>query len=361
MSEELDRLREQIDALDDRILGLVSERARLAQAIGHLKRNGNIYRPEREAMVVRRLQAANPGPLPDEAVEKLYREIMSACRALEQPLGVAYLGPSGTFSEAAAVKQFGHAIVALPKASIDEVFQAVEHGEAAFGVAPVENSTEGAVSRTLDLLLSSQLRICGEIVLRVRQHLMRRPDAGQGESGQDGIQVVYSHAQSLAQCHEWLNQHLPQAKRVPVTSNGEAARLAALDPAAAAVAGELAAEHSGLAIIARDIEDEPNNTTRFLVLGRQDAAPSGQDKTSLVLSTRNRPGTLLELLTPFAKRGISLTKLESRPVRNGLWEYVFFMDIEGHRQDPVIQEALTEVGQTASMLKVLGSYPVATS
>lgn len=360
MSAELDRLREQIDALDERILALVSERARLAQAIGHLK-NGIAYRPEREAQVVRRMLAANPGPLPAEVIERLYREIMSACRALEQPLAVAYLGPPGTFSEAAAVKQFGHAVECLPKASIDEVFRAVERGEAQYGVAPVENSTEGAVSRTLDLLLASPLKICGEIMLRVRQHLMRRPDAVQGANALEGIQVVYSHAQSLAQCHEWLNQNLPQARRIRVTSNGEAARMAAEDPSAAAVAGEIAAEHYQLTIVARDIEDEPNNTTRFLVLGLQDAAPSGKDKTSLLMSTKNQPGALLELLTPFARLGIGLTKLESRPARIGLWEYVFYVDIEGHRQDPRIQEALLAVEQHASMLKVLGSYPLAAS
>ncbi len=360
MRTTLTELRQQIDALDDRILALVNERARLAQAIGQLK-NGNVYRPEREAQVLRRLLAANAGPLPAEAVERLFREIMSACRALEQPLTVAYLGPAGTFSEAAAIKQFGHAVVALPKASIDEVFHALQRGEAQFGVVPVENSTEGAVNRTLDMLLVSPLKICGEIMLRVRQHLMRRMDAAAGEQGLAGINTVYSHAQSLAQCHEWLNQNLPQAKRIRVTSNGEAARMAAEDPSAAAVAGEIAAERYGLAIVARDIEDDPNNTTRFLVLGQEDAAPSGRDKTSVVLSTKNKPGTLLELLTPFARNGISLTKLESRPVRNGLWEYVFFIDFEGHRSDAIVQETLAAVEPHATLLKVLGSYPMAVS
>lgn len=360
MSEALGGLRRQIDALDDRILALLNERARLAQAIGQLK-NGNVYRPEREAQVLHRLQAANAGPLPADAVERLFREIMSACRALEHPLTVAYLGPTGTFSEAAVIKQFGHAIQAMPKASIDEVFQALERGEAQFGTVPVENSTEGAVNRTLDLLLTSPLKICGEVMLRVRQHLMRRADAVAGEAGLDGIKVVYSHAQSLAQCHEWLNQNLPQARRIRVTSNGEAASMAAEDPGAAAVAGEIAAERYGLSIVARDIEDDPNNTTRFLVLSREDAAPCGRDKTSLVMSTKNRPGTLLDLLTPFARNGISLTKLESRPVRNGLWEYVFFIDIEGHRDDAVVRDTLAAVEPHTTLLKVLGSYPMATS
>lgn len=360
MSDQLARLRQEIDALDDRILALINERARLAQAIGHLK-NGNAYRPEREAQVVRRLQAANAGPLPAEAVERLFREIMSACRALEQPLSVAYLGPMGTFSEAAAIKQFGHAVQGLAMSSIDEVFRAVERGEAQFGVAPVENSTEGAVSRTLDLLLASSLKICGEVMLRVRQHLLRRADALGVGKGLEGIEVVYSHAQSLAQCHDWLNQNLPHAKRIRVTSNGEAAHMAAEDPRAAAVAGEIAAERYGLAIVARDIEDDPHNTTRFLVLSLEDAAPSGRDKTSLVLSTKNKPGTLLEILTPFARNGIGLTKLESRPVRNGLWEYVFFLDFEGHRSDAVIQSTLAAVEPHTTLLKVLGSYPMATS
>lgn len=360
MSDALAGLRRQIDALDDRILALLNERARLAQAIGQLKR-GSVYRPEREAQVVRRLQAANPGPLPAEAVERLFREIMSACRALEQPLTVAYLGPAGTFSEAAAIKQFGHAVCSLPKASIDEVFRALERGEVQFGIVPVENSTEGAVNRTLDLLLTSSLKICGEVMLRVRQHLMRRADAVAGEEGLEGIKVVYSHAQSLAQCHEWLNQNLPKARRIRVASNGEAARMAAEDPSAAAVAGELAAERYGLCIVARNIEDDPNNTTRFLVLSQEDAAPSGRDKTSLVMSTKNRPGTLLKLLAPFAQNGISLTKLESRPVRNGLWEYVFFVDIEGHREDAVVRETLAQVEPHTTLLKVLGSYPMAAS
>jgi chorismate mutase/prephenate dehydratase len=303
--------------------------------------------------VVRRLQAANNGPLPPESISVLFKEIMSACRALEQPLSVSYLGPQGTFSEAAAVKHFGHAITGLPCTDIDEAFRAVERGEATFGVAPVENSTEGAVNRTLDLLLTSPLKICGEVKLRVRQHLMRKVD------DLKGIEVVYSHAQSLAQCHEWLGQHLYGIKTIQVTSNAEAARMAAENPDAAAIAGELAAEHYDLKLIARDIEDEPNNTTRFLVLGKEDAAPSGRDKTSLVVSAKNRPGSLLELLAPLAGHDIGLSKLESRPARNGSWEYVFYVDIDGHRNDPNIQNALHAVEEQCTFLKVLGSYPVA--
>jgi chorismate mutase/prephenate dehydratase len=354
MSEQLLTLRGRIDAIDDEVLRLLNERARLAQEIGHLK-NGIVYKPEREAQVVRRMQDNNAGPLPAESISVLYKEIMSACRALEQPLTIAYLGPSGTFSEAAAVKHFGHATHGLACPSIDEVFRAVERGEAHYGVAPVENSSEGAVNRTLDLLLNTSLRVCGEVMLRVRQHLMRQP----GADVLNGITRVYSHAQSLGQCHEWLNRHLPAVETVPVASNSEAARLAGEDAATAAIAGELAAEHHGLAIVARDIEDEPGNTTRFLVLGREDTAPSGRDKTSLVLSTRNRPGSLLELLTPLAAHGIGLTRLESRPARNGAWEYVFYIDIEGHAADPAIQPALAEVEARSAFMKVLGAYPVA--
>lgn len=380
MNEQLSRLRDRIDRIDEEVLRLLNERARLAQDIGHLKK-GSIYRAEREAQVVRRLQDVNTGPLPAEAISVLFKEIMSACRALEQPLTVAYLGPQGTFSEAAAVKHFGHSVIGLPCVDIDEVFRAVERGGAGFGVAPVENSTEGAVNRTLDLLLSSPLKICGEVKLRIRQHLMRRgeeearspahpagtshPTGGASQSWGgpasdllEGIEVVYSHAQSLAQCHEWLGQRLYGVETIRVTSNAEAARMAAENPKAAAIAGELAAEHYGLKIVARDIEDEPNNTTRFLVLGNEDAAPSGKDKTSLVLSTKNRPGSLLELLAPLAGHNIGLSKLESRPARKGGWDYVFYMDIDGHRNDHNIKNALPAVEEHCTFLKVLGSYPV---
>ena len=352
MSNKLLSLRKRIDAVDDQVLGLLNERARLAQEIGHLK-NGIVYKPEREAQVVRRMQAANPGPLTPESLSVIYKEIMSACRALEQPLTIAYLGPEGTFSEAAAIKHFGHAAIGLPCSSIDDVFLAVERGEAQYGVAPVENSTEGAVNRTLDLMLNSPLKICGEVMLRVRQHLMRK-----GE-GLEGIQTVYSHAQSLGQCHEWLSQHLPGVKTIRVTSNGEAARMASENPETAAIAGELAAGRHGLSIVARDIEDEPTNTTRFLVLGPEETAPSGRDKTSLVLSVRNRPGALLELLAPLAGHDIGLSKLESRPAKSGAWEYVFYVDIDGHYADANIQRALEAVQEHCTFLKVLGAYPVA--
>lgn len=354
MSDELDKLRAQIDALNLDILAKLNERARLARAIGTLK-VGQAYRPEREAEVLRRIKAANKGPLSGETVALLFREIMSACLALERPVTVAYLGPPGTFSERAAIKHFGHAARPQPESSIDEVYRAVESGAADFGVVPVENSTEGAVGRSLDLMPQTPRKVCGEVVLRIHHNLMAKEPPGDLAA----IRRVFSHGQSLAQCHEWLNNNLPNAERVAVASNAEAARRASQEAGSAAVAGEMAAEHYGLAILAPNIEDEPNNTTRFLVLGDYEPAPSGRDKTSLVLSARNRAGAVYEMLTPFATRGVSMTKFESRPSKVALWEYLFFVDIEGHRDDPQVASALEEVGRIAGYLKVLGSYPAA--
>lgn len=348
-------LRDQIDAVDARILELLNARGRLAQQVGHSKNGGPVYRPEREAQVLRRVTGLNAGPLPDASVSLLFREIMSACRALEEPLSVAYLGPQGTFSEAAAVKHFGQSTARLPCVSIDAVFRAVERGEARYGVVPIENSTEGAISRTLDLLLGSEAAICGEVYLRVRQNLMRK-----GE-GMDGIRVVYAHAQSLAQCQHWLRDQLPQAEQVPVASNSEGARLAAGQPDAAAIGPGMAAQLHQLNIIARDIEDAANNTTRFVVISREAAAVSGRDRTSLALSISNRPGAVVELLAPLAAHGINLINWNTRPARkDALWEYIFCVDVEGHVSDPALKAALTELETHAAFIKVLGSYPVAT-
>lgn len=352
MSDELLKLRQNIDRLDEEILERLAERARSAQRIGEVKR-GNLYRPEREAQVLRRLAAANPGPLPDEAVQRIFREIMSACLALEEPLKVAYLGPAGTFSESAARKHFGSAPSLVPTASIDDVFRAVEAGNVDYGVVPVENSTEGAVGGTLDLLLANPLKICGEVKLRIHQHLLSKAD------GIGAAKRLYSHAQSLAQCHEWLNRNLGHLSRVPVASNAEAARLAAEDPESCAIAGEAAAELYGLNVLAANIEDDPNNSTRFLVIARHDAGPSGSDKTSLVCSAPNRPGAMHTLLEPLARHGVDMTKLQSRPARGGLWEYVFYVDIQGHRDDANVATALKELNDRAAFLKILGSYPVA--
>jgi chorismate mutase / prephenate dehydratase len=352
MSDPLKRIRGQIDALDRRLVKLLSSRARLAQRIGRLK-EGSAYRPEREAQVLRGVLAANPGPLPDAALVRLYTEIMSACRALEDSLSVAYLGPQGTFSQEAAAKHFGGMTKLVPSGSIDDVFRQVETGALGYGVVPVENSTEGAIGRTLDLLLATRAKICGEVMLPIRQCLMSK-------SGRLGdVRKVYSHTQSLAQCQQWLARHLAKAERAPVVSNAEAARLAARERGAGAIGPKTAAALYGLKVIAASIEDESKNTTRFLVIAAQDAAPSGRDKTSLVMSTRNVPGAMHELLTPLAANQVSMTRLESRPSRTGLWEYVFYVDIEGHQSDANVARALSELEQKASFLKNLGSYPAA--
>ncbi len=353
MADELTKLRDQIDALDAEILKRLNERAALAREIGALK-SGTAYRPEREAQVLRRIQKLNAGPLSNETVARLFREIMSACLALERPITVSYLGPVGTFSEKAALKHFGEGAVTLPCSSIDEVYRAVESGAADFGIVPIENSTEGAVGRSLDLMPQSPLNICGEVLMRIHHHLMSK-DATDFKS----IKRVFSHGQSLAQCHEWLNKNLPHVERIAVASNAEAARRAAEEPDSAAVAGGMAAEHYGLTLLASNVEDEPNNTTRFLVIGEYQPQQSGRDKTSLVLSAKNKAGAVYEMLTPFAQRGVSMTKFESRPSRVAIWEYLFFVDIEGHRNDAHVAAALTQLETIAGYVKVLGSYPQA--
>ncbi|MBX9848774.1 MAG: prephenate dehydratase, partial [Rhodocyclaceae bacterium] len=339
----------------DEVLRLINERAQIAHRIGEIKQ-GNIYRPEREEQVLRRLADNNPGPLPAEAVQRISREIMSACLALEQPLKIAYLGPAGTYTESAAQKHFGSAPGFNPLASIDDVFRAVEAANVDYGVIPVENSTEGAVGRSLDLLLNASLKICGEVHLPIHHNLMTLA------TSLSEVGKVYAHAQSLGQCHEWLNRYLPSVPRIAVASNAEAARMAALEAGTAAIAGESAARLYALNILASNIEDDANNTTRFLILADHDAGPSGKDKTSLVCSAQNRPGAVHELLTPFASNNVSMTRFESRPARGmggGKWEYVFYVDIEGHREDAKVAAALLELGSKASFVKVLGSYPVA--
>ena len=353
MTDQLKKYREQIDAIDDQMLQLVSQRAALARTIGSLKDDGVIYRPEREAQVLLRLQEQNPGPLAGEAVSAIFRTVMSHCRALEKELSVAFLGPLGTYSEEAANKQFGGLTAPLQCATIDQVFRAVESGKANYGVVPVENSTEGAIGRTLDLLLATPLQACGEIDLAVHHNLLAK------SADKSVIRKVYSHAQSLSQCHEWLNQNLPGVELQAVSSNAEATRLAAESANAAAIASRRAGEIYGLNILAESIEDDPKNTTRFLVIANHDVAASGRDKTSLAMATRNVPGAVVELLAPLAENGVSMTKLESRPAQQGLWEYVFFVDIEGHRLDEKVAKALQLLQQKAAFMKVLGSYPVA--
>ncbi len=353
LSSSLKTHRDEIDALDNAMLKFISQRAELARAIGSLKDDGVIYRPEREAQVLRRLLDLNPGPLSNDAVTNIFRSIMSNCRALEKELSVAFLGPLGTFSEEAANKQFGGLSAPVQCASIDEVFRSVESGAVNYGVVPVENSTEGAVGRTLDLLMATSLHICGEIKLAVHHNLLSK------QTSQSAITKVYSHAQSLSQCHEWLNKNLAHVTLQAVASNAEAARLASTEPNSAAIASLRAADLQGLNVLAENIEDDPKNTTRFLVLASHDVAASGRDKTSLVIATKNQPGAIVALLEPLARHNVSMSKLESRPSKLGLWEYVFFVDIEGHQADAAVKEALAEIEQRASLLKVLGSYPVA--
>ena len=358
MSDQLKQHRDQIDAIDEQLLKLVNERAAIAHKIGSLKEDGVIYRPEREAQILRRMQGNNTGPLSNEAVSHIFRGVMANCRALEKELSIAFLGPLGTYSEEAALKQFGLGRQAVVCGSIDEVFRTIEAGTADYGVVPVENSTEGAVGLTLDLLLASPLQICGEITLPIHHCLLsKQTDITQ-------ISHVFSHSQSLSQCHEWLNKTLPNVVREPVTSNAFAAKMihdlvASEGTFAAAIASKRAAELFDLHVLAENIEDDAKNTTRFLVLGKQQVAPSGKDKTSLVLATQNKPGAMVDLLEPLAKGGVSMTKFESRPSKLGLWDYVFFVDIEGHLHDEKVALALKQITAKAAFVKVLGTYPIA--
>ena len=359
--DKLQAIRARIDQLDEQIQALISERAQCAEEVARQKDiagdNSEYYRPEREADVLRTVIARNQGPLSDEEMARLFREIMSACLALQHPMTVAFLGPEGTYTQAAVYKQFGHSVQCKPLAAIDEIFREVEAGAAHYGVVPVENSSEGMISHTLDMFLNSPLQICSEVGMRIHHCLLGRMDAGEGFAA---IKEVRAHQQALAQCREWLDTNLPGVPRLPVSSNAEAARFASENVDVAAIAGEAAAEIYQLNTLASNIEDDPDNTTRFLVIGRKMPAASGHDKTSLLLSTPNRPGALQSLLAPLAEKGISMTRIESRPSHRGAWDYVFFIDIEGHVQDPTIASALKELEQSAAMLKILGSYPRAT-
>lgn len=354
--KKLRELRDQIDTLDERIQGLISERAGLAEEVAKVKQEAgsdDFYRPEREAEVLRRILEKNNGPLADEEMARLFREIMSACLALESPLNIAFLGPEGTFTQEAALKHFGHSIKTTPLGAIDEVFREVESGNVQFGVVPIENSTEGVVNHTLDSFMNSSLKICGEVELRIHHHLLSK------DKDIKSLKQVVSHQQSLAQCREWLDSHLPGLDRLAVSSNADAAQRVSKEKHSAAIASESAAELYGLNILASNIEDDPDNTTRFLIIGRMDTKPSGNDKTTLLVSGNNRPGTLFSLLTPLANNNINMTRIESRPSRKGAWEYVFFLDIDGHVQDENVKKTLEEFGQEAAFVKLLGSYPKA--
>lgn len=351
--QRLAPLRAQIDEIDEQLLQLLSKRAKAAEEVGHIKNESSapIFRPERENQVIQNVLKKNPGPLLADGIASIWREIMSACRALESRQTIAYLGPVGTFSELAAGQFFGQSIQGLPCASLDEVFKSVEKGAAVFGVVPVENSSEGAVSRTLDLLLESPLQISGEVVLPIRHHLLTK-------SGTlDGVKTVCAHAQALAQCQQWLSVHAPQLQRQAVSSNAEAARMASQDPSVAAIAGDPAQIAYGLQIVSAQIQDDPNNRTRFVVIGKYVCQPCGHDQTSLVLSVANQPGAVHHLLGPLAKHGVSMTRFESRPARKGSWEYHFYIDIEGHASDAKVAKAIDELKTMAAFYKNLGSYP----
>ena len=358
MTPALLALREQIDAVDRDLLSLLNRRAGLALEVGEIKKQEGspVFRPEREAQVIEGLKRDNPGPLKNDSIAPIWREVMSACRSLESASRVAYLGPAGTFSEQAALGYFGSSIERVPCASIDEVFRAASAGAADFGVVPVENSTEGVVARSLDLFLHTPLSIVGETSLLVRHNLMRKT------ASREGITAVLAHPQALAQCQAWLSLHLPQAERRPVSSNAEGARLAALDGSLAAIASERAATEFGLHVVAPAIQDDAHNRTRFAIvaLPQQVPAPgaSGHDCTSLVVSVPNRPGAVHDMLVPLKVHGVSMTRFESRPARSGQWEYYFYIDLAGHPDDPRVSTALEELRSTCAFFKVLGTYPV---
>ena len=353
----LGNIRNSIDAVDARIHALLNERARFAQLVGISKSSSgkavDFYRPEREADVLRMALKRNQGPLRDEEIARLFREIMSACLAQQEPLKVAFLGPEGTFTQAAVLKHFGSSVRALPLPAIDEVFHEVEGGIADFGVVPIENSSEGTVNHTLDMFLSSGLKICGEVELRINHHLMGKM------SGTDAVKRICAHPQALAQCRGWLETHLPDAERVAVASNAEGARRARDERGTAAIASRAAAEIYGLNLLANEIEDRPDNTTRFLVVGRKLFSASGVDRTTLLVSGADTddPGALFRLLEPLAEHRVNMTRIESRPSRKRKWDYVFFIDIEGHVSDPPVAKALAALEERASLFKVLGSYP----
>ncbi|MGC6480758.1 MAG: prephenate dehydratase [Porticoccaceae bacterium] len=353
----LESLRKKIDEIDSLLIKTISERARCAQHVAEVKEDQGdkaYYKPEREAQVLRRVMEKNEGPLDNEDLARLFRQIMSACLALEQPVKVAYLGPEGTFTQEAALKHFGDSAVSIPQSAIDEVFREVLSGSCDYGVVPVENSTEGVISHTLDSFMDSSLKICGEVELRIHQHFM----VGEN-TDRKNISRVYSHAQSLAQCRQWLNSNFPAIERVAVSSNAEAAKRVQGEWNSAAIAGDMACELYSLEKLHEKIEDNPDNSTRFLIIGREEVPKSGKDRTSVVVSVRNKPGALHDLLEPFQRHNVDMTRLESRPSRNSNWTYVFFIDFEGHIEDQSVSNVLDELNSQVVELKVLGSYPCA--
>jgi len=360
------KLRTRIDGIDEQIQSLINQRAQCAQQVADVKLkeyrelNGDsaaleqvfFYRPEREAQVLRKIIERNAGPLDAKDMAHIFREIMSACLALEKPMQIAYLGPEGTFTQAAAIKHFGHAVLCQSQATIGAVFAQVEAGQVNYGVVPVENSTEGMVTHTLDNFMDSALKICGEVELPIHLHLLTNRT-----SSAQQIKRICAHQQALAQSRTWLEKNWPNVEKIAVSSNGEAARMASQDASIAAVAGDMAVDLYDLQKLAENIQDYSNNTTRFLIIGREQVPPSGNDKTSIVVSTRNKPGALFKLLEPFHSNNVMLTRIDTRPSRSETWAYVFFIEFEGHHQDVTVSAILKEIEEQSLMLKLLGSYP----
>jgi len=353
---DLQELRDEIDSIDERLLQLISRRVEIAQEVAHTKlaagESASFYRPEREAEVLNRIRELNQGPLTSEEVVRLFREIMSTCLAKEKPLNVAFLGPEGTFTQTAAIKHFGHAVVTRPHDSISQIFREVESGESDFGVVPIENSTEGAISHTLDLFVDSPLQICAQILLRIENGLMACIP-------RESIKTLYSHPQVFGQCRNWILRNFPQADLVEVSSTTKAAAIAKekAHEGAAALGGQLAADLNGLTMLETSIQDRATNTTRFLVIGEKTCPPTGHDRTSILFSIHDRPGSLVKALQAFDKLQVNMSKIESRPSKQRDWEYIFYVDLAGHCTDPAVAEALSELEKHCSLVKMFGSYP----
>lgn len=356
MPPKIEPLRKKIDAVDRQILDLLNQRARVVIAIGKIKKQfrEEIYAPHREKILLDRLARRNRGPWPPHALRAVFGEILSASRALQSPMKVAFLGPEATFTHLATVRTFGHSTEMIPEGSISRVFDAVEHGRADRGVVPIENTTEGVVGATLDRFLDSSLKITGEMVLPVSHHLLSR------NGSLHSIRKIYSHPQAAGQCRNWLEEHLPRVPVVDVESTAKAAELAAREPHVAGIAGEQAAELYGLKVVKRHVEDNPNNMTRFLIIGKKSPTRTGHDRTSLLFSVKDEVGILYRMLEPFFRKRINLTKIESRPLKKKAWEYIFYLDLDGHMEEKRLKEAVTTLEKDCRFVRLLGSYPKAT-
>ncbi len=357
MSEDIKKIRNKIDSLDKEILELLNERANQAIKISKEKKkidnSDNFYSPEREAQVINTIKKINSGPLTDDSIIKIYREIMSSCLSLEAPLKVSYLGPEGTYTQIAAKNHFGASVLSVSKSSVEEVFMSVERRETHYGVVPVENSTQGIVSSTLDMFMKSSLKISGEIEMLIHHNVLSKCKV------LSDIKKIYAHPQSFSQCKEWLDKNLPNCEKINSASNADAALVISKEKNSAAIASDSAAEIYSLNILAKNIEDNHNNSTRFLVIGDRNTEPSGKDKTSIIVSTKNNSGALYDLLEPLSKYKVSMTRIESRPSRHNNWEYIFYLDLDGHIKDNSLKKANDEIKKKASLYRFLGSYPAA--